>query len=70
MATDVTADHTTDRRGHGPDVIDWTTRSGENCGCLVKRILRKHGYSPTSEEKPPRRCWTAALLITDLWVAA
>jgi hypothetical protein len=41
--------------------IDWTIRENVRAQLrvLVKRILRKHGYPPTSRRRRRRRCWNS-----------
>jgi uncharacterized protein with HEPN domain len=40
---------------HGYDTIDWTVRetARANLRRLVRRVLRRHGYPPTSNKPPP-----------------
>ena len=55
----------------GNVTIDWTLRENmrANLRRLVKRVLRKHGYSPDKQEKVTRTVLEQAEVLSAGWAA-
>jgi hypothetical protein len=51
--------------------IDWTLRENVRAQrrVLVKRILRRHGYTPDKQEKATQTVLEQAALLSELWTA-